>query len=216
MHDAQHGCANVRQRVRLLIDLREIEEAARLAQLRLQRKQDDETVTACRHAADRALDAKSMLLSTGATPLDHLGRWESLLRSPALFFRGAASRDMAAELPGASFRIVYAIGDKYINRRLVHTDADADRTWAAIQAEYAESDWNALLKRCIVPPMFGEASPLQNLPGRTHLRVALVFCIHANGGKSKRHGRLLPRTLHRAVVRLARSIRKCERLMSGR
>jgi hypothetical protein len=208
--DTDGDCVDARRRVHLLIDLREVEEAARLAQLRLQRRQDDQTVAACRDADQRTQAAQSMLVAE-TTPLEEVYRMAELVNTPSVVLRDAATAPPS--IPRRFYGVVHAIDDKYLNRRMVRSDADADRAWAKIQAEYTEAEWNALLKRCIVPPMFGEPSPLQNLPGRTHLRVALVFCIHANGACSHRHGRLLPCAIRRAVLRLARTVRKCEAIL---
>ena len=207
-------CIQVNRRVNLVVELRETEERLRRRTLELERQQTPQAGAACADAHLCTLEAPSRLHSHETS---HLRSVEDLVRYARQsdgILSAERMRGLGLGANDAPFSAVHLIDDFYIDASKVASDADADRVWNRLQSMYAEHTWNELLKRCIVPPMFGDDTPLQNLPGRVYLACALVYCILRNGFTSKRYARILPPLLRRSIRDVVRMVHEALRLSS--
>lgn len=199
-------CVTPCRRVTHTIELREKEEQLRKLNLRLERSQTNATIAACDDARGCAVDAHARLVPAGQSdPLAvaSLIRYASTVHRVMPF---SELTDQAFDPLCAPYHVVQLLPGHCIWTKCVASDSDADRVWRTLQNGHTDASWNERMKRCVVQPMFDTQSPLQNLPGRSHLSCALLYCITVNGERSRRYARMVAPMLRDAVHKMARLV----------
>lgn len=177
---AGHGIV-VSRRENLMRDIRNIEDDVRRLTLRLQKEQDaDKTHTLAERVRTKhnQIDAlrRSDICKSSMQEIRQL--YDVFRATPHPACRREEIRDVSSQtLRNCGREVVRALPKWFFMHTACGTLEQARIIEAHIRSHYPDAMWKASMKKCVVRPMFGSDTCLQNISARNHLHYALLFAL---------------------------------------